>query len=114
LIERLENETPKDQARLMLTTAYVLTGLRVQQETARQVFRKVTVMRESDTYLAILDEGSERQAKKTLLLLGQERFGPPSEAIKAQLEAITDLERLDRLTISVLRVSSWQELLETP
>jgi hypothetical protein len=71
-------------------------------------------MRESDTYLAILDEGSERQAKRIVLLQGEERFGPPGDATKARLEAITDLERLDRIAVRLLHASNWQELLDTP
>lgn len=114
VIERLEKETPPDQTLRMLTAAFVLTGMLVQREAARRIFRKVSVMRESDTYMAILDEGREEEAKKMLLLQGRERFGSPGEATKAQLQAISDLERLERLIISVLRVSSWQELLETP
>jgi hypothetical protein len=71
-------------------------------------------MRDSDTYLAIMDEGAEKQAKKTLLRLGEQRFGAPEEAIRTQMGAINDLDRLDRLSDQLLRVRSWQELLDTP
>lgn len=37
-------------------------------------------MDESDTYLAIIDEGREKQAKADLLLVGTRRFGPPDNA----------------------------------
>ena len=33
-------------------------------------------MRDSDTYLAILDEGRVEQTRKSILELGGERFGP--------------------------------------
>lgn len=43
-------------------------------------------MQDSDTYLAILDEGQEKgQAKATrasVLAVGEERLGPPDESIK--------------------------------
>src|SRR5262249_39725314 len=70
LIERLDREAPPDQARKLLTSAFLLTGLRVKRDVARQVFRGVRAMRDSDTYLAILDEGREDEAKKIILLIG--------------------------------------------
>jgi hypothetical protein len=114
LIERLEREAPPDQARQLLTAAFLLTGLRVRRDVARQVFRGVRAMRDSDTYLAILDEGREEQAKKYILRLAQKRFGPADEAIKARLNGITDLERLDRLHDRLLDATNWEDLLDTP
>lgn len=38
-------------------------------------------MHESDMYLAIVEEGCEKDAKRTILRLGEQRFGPPSEPI---------------------------------
>ena len=48
-------------------------------------------MQESDTYLAIIDEGQEKHAKKAILLVGGNRLGPPTESVKAQLNGISDL-----------------------
>jgi hypothetical protein len=69
-------------------------------------------MRESDTYLAILEEGREEQIKADILLLAVERFGLGEEPIRAQLNGITDLERLRRLLRSILKSNSWQDLLD--
>jgi hypothetical protein len=63
---------------------------------AADIFRGVRAMHESDTFLAIVDEGQEKRAKKVLLRLGAKRFGPADEAMQARLNAITDLDRLDR------------------
>jgi len=71
-------------------------------------------MQESDTYLMILDEGKEKQAKKDILLVGEERLGPANESIKTQLEDITDLERLDRIIRRAAKAADWPEILETP
>jgi hypothetical protein len=116
LIERLEREAPLDQARRLLTAAYVLTGLRIPDKAAaRQLFQGVRAMRESVTYMAILDEGRDEgridEAKKIILRLGRELFGPPDEATAATLAAIEDLERLEFLSDQLLKVKSWQELL---
>jgi hypothetical protein len=114
LIERLEREAPPEQARQLLTAAFLLTGLRVRRDVARQVFRGVRAMRDSDTYLAILDEGREEQVKEDILRLAQKRFGPADEPIKARLNGITDLERLRRPHDRILDATGWQDLLDTP
>ena len=114
LIERLEREAPPELARKLLTAAFVLTGLRIRREMARQVFRGVRAMRDSDTYMMILEEGEEIRAKKDILFLGEERFGVADAAITARLESITDLARLDRIFKRSLRAANWQELLDTP
>jgi hypothetical protein len=71
-------------------------------------------MQESNTYLAIIDEGREEGVKRLLLLQGQERFGPPDESIQTRLVGITDFERLEHLGLRLLRVSGWQELFDEP
>ena len=75
-------------------------------------------MHESDTYLAILEEGMEKGMEKAtredILLFGEERFGPAEESVKAQLNTITDLDRLKRMVRRTAKAASWQEVLETP
>ncbi|MCI0460444.1 MAG: hypothetical protein L0Z62_26115 [Gemmataceae bacterium] len=71
-------------------------------------------MHESDTYLAILDEGQEKGIREIILLQGEDRFGPPEEAVKAQLRNITDLDRLRRLARQTPKAASWQEILDAP
>ena len=71
-------------------------------------------MHESDTYLAILDEGQEKHAKKLVLLFGEKRLSPPDESVKTRLEGITDLERLDRMILRAGKAANWGEILETP
>jgi hypothetical protein len=71
-------------------------------------------MHESDTYLAILDEGQEKHAKKVILLFGEKRLGPPDGAFRSRLEEIHDLDRLDRMLCKAVEAISWQEILDTP
>jgi hypothetical protein len=70
-------------------------------------------MQESDTYLMILDEGQEKRARKDILLVGEKRLGAPDQSVKAQLDAITDLERLDRMMLQTVTAKSWQEIVDT-
>jgi hypothetical protein len=71
-------------------------------------------MQESDTYLAILDEGREQATRENILVFGEERLGPSDEALRSQLSNITDLERLKRMIRRAAKAASWQEILETP
>jgi hypothetical protein len=71
-------------------------------------------MHESDTYLAILEEGQEKARREDILVVGEERFGPPEEALRVQLANITDLERLKRMHRRAVKAASWQEILDTP
>jgi hypothetical protein len=71
-------------------------------------------MHESDTYLAILDEGQVKFAHEAILLFGEEKLGPPNESFRAQLHAITDLACLRRMVQRAAQGTGWQEILETP
>jgi hypothetical protein len=114
VVARLVNEVPPDRAKKLLTDALLLTGLRVRREAAAKIFRGVHAMQESDTYLMILDEGKEAQAKKDILLFGEERLGPAGESNEAELNSISDLERLNRLIRRAAKASTWREILDTP
>jgi hypothetical protein len=91
-------------------------------------------MRESDTYMAIIEEGIEKgiamgiekgvgmgiekgrleEARKMILRIGHKRLGPPEEAVKSDLAGISSSERLELLLERVIEVASWRELLATP
>jgi hypothetical protein len=113
LIERLNAEVAEDQRRHLATAAFVLTGLRLPRDRAQKVFRGVRAMRDSDTYMAILDEGAEAQVRDDILLVAEDRFGPADEATRARLQGTTDLARLRRIMRRVMKAANWQDLLET-
>ena len=73
-------------------------------------------MHESDTYMAILEEGEERgelkEARKIILRQGTKRFGTPDTQTQAAIEAIMSLERLEQIADRILEVESWNELLQ--
>lgn len=71
-------------------------------------------MHESDTYLAILEEGEEKATLECILVVGEELLGTPGESLKAQLSNITDLGRLKRMVRRAAKATSWQEILDTP
>jgi predicted transposase YdaD len=118
LRERIHSEAPQGEVAKLVTAAYVLTGLRFPRDLTNQFFQGESAMMESDTYLYILEQGEAKgqikEARKILLRQGRERFGEADENVGTVVESITDLERLERLTVRLLHVSSWQELLQTP
>jgi hypothetical protein len=114
VMERLTKEAAPDRMKKLLTDAFLLTGLRVRRDVAARIFRGVRAMHESDTYLAILDEGQEKCAREAILLVGAARIGAPDEALKTQLSTITDLDRLKRMITRAATAGTWQEVLETP
>jgi hypothetical protein len=114
LAERIVNEAPPERARKLLTDAFLLTGLRVRRDVATRIFRGVRAMDESDTYLAIIDEGQAKANRKTILRFGEERLGVAGDAVKARLLNITDLERLERMIHRAAKAASWEEILQTP
>lgn len=119
----MEAEAPGEAGRNLLTATLILAGLRYSRLEVRDWFKGVTKMRESDTYMMILEEGREegraegelREARTLLLSLGERRFGgPPDEATLTELNAINERGRLEELTLRVLDVTTWQDLLATP
>jgi hypothetical protein len=114
LAERLQREATEPRAKKLWTAAFVLTGLRVPRVTARELFRGVTIMHDSDTYQAILDEGRADALHHLVLRQGGRRFGEPDKTTQTALKAIEDPERLQRLADRIGEVTNWQELLQTP
>ncbi|MFL5339839.1 MAG: hypothetical protein ACJ8F7_06785 [Gemmataceae bacterium] len=114
LLERVTQEAPPDRVQKLLTEAYLLTGLRLRRDAAARIFQGIRAMHESDTFLAILDEGQVKHARKAILILGQRQCGSPPEEVKSRLENITDLERLDRMLSRTPDAKNWDEILDTP
>ncbi|HZW34242.1 MAG TPA: hypothetical protein VFF52_26200, partial [Isosphaeraceae bacterium] len=101
-----------------------LMALRYEPVFVKQLVEGVYNMRESTMYQAILQEGREEgliegrvgEAQRLLLRQGGIRFGPPDEATRAAVEAIGDLDRLERMSDRILdmNIHDWNDLLGTP
>ena len=118
MVNRIVAEATPQEAQKLLTSAYILTGLRLPRAQVTPLFRGVQAMRDSDTYMAILDEGRAegevRGARRMLFRQGRKRFGEPVTDVLSALQAVNDLERLERMSDRVLEASSWQDLIATP
>lgn len=100
-----------------MTAAYILTGLRVKKTDLASIYRGVGLMTESTAYDEAVEEGELRgELKRSHLLLlrqGRKQFGAPDAETEANLKAIRDLDRLERLADAILSAKSWPELLAT-
>lgn len=59
-------------------------------------------------------KGKAKKARRILSLLGRDQFGEPSAKVQATLDSLTDLSRLEKLTVRLRHAESWQNLLGTP
>jgi hypothetical protein len=111
---RLGKEASHAEAVRLMTTAYILTGLRVAKGDLVSIYKGIGLMQESTAFDEAIEEGSISTSHRLLLRQGRKRFGPPDAATESALTAIKDLERLERLADAILTATSWQELLATP
>jgi len=110
-----------EHARELWAATYVLLGLRYTADVADTLLRGIVTMEESTTYQAILargrDEGEHegvlKEARRMLLLLGEDHLGRADAATTAAVQAINDVPQLEQLAKRVYAVTSWQELLGT-
>ena len=115
---RVDREAAPGAAGELWTSTDILLGLSHDADFIRVLLRGVRNMKESSTYQAILQEGREEGrievARSMVLRLGCKRFGPPSPAAAAAIQAVANTERAEALAERVYEVSSWDELLATP
>jgi hypothetical protein len=116
---RLDPSVPHRRRAELWSATYILMGLRYEQELIQTLLKGVVRMRESVTYQAILSEGmaegmalgKAEEARRILRLLGRDQYGEPSAEVQAALDALTDVNRLEELTLQMKHAASWQELL---
>jgi hypothetical protein len=112
---RLDREVSPRLAADLWSAAYILMGLRYNEGLVQRLLQGVITMRESVTYQAIIEEGKAEglieEARRILLLQGRSRFGEPSAEELAAIHSLTNVRKLERLSVRLLQASSWQELL---
>jgi len=130
--QRLAKALPASQKAELWSATYILMGLRYERAMIQTLLQGVITMKESVTYQAILEEGKAEgkaegiatgmaegiakgkaeEARRMLLLLGRVQFGEPSPNVQATLDNLADVNLLEELTLRLIRVTNWQELLE--
>jgi predicted transposase YdaD len=126
LKERFGNESPELEREYWLSTYYLL-GTKYPADTVNNLLKGIGTMFESTTYNETIEKGRaqgltqgltqgitrgiEEGEKRSLLLLGTERFGEPTAEVRARIESQSNALRVTTLLKRVLRVSSWEELI---
>lgn len=115
--QRLTAETTKPHARELMQTMFELTGLRYPVDELSQLFQGVQGMRESSVFQAGLDEGREEGRLEAMLRMvlkyGVSRLGRPSKRIQSEIENVKQLKKAEHMADRVLKISKWDELLES-
>jgi len=110
IAERVEAEAPQVAADIVLSS-YILAGMHVSRTLIQKIYRGVFAMRESVAYDIIMEEGAVSQMHDVMIIQGRSLFGTLSPEQEAQLRAIENLPRLNRLSLRLLKVKSWDALL---
>jgi predicted transposase YdaD len=124
IIKRMEDRLRsqrESQAKRLWMAAGLLMGLRYPGELIRELLKGVVGMKESTFYQAILREGREEgvaegalaEARKLVLIAGESHFGPADAQVKAALESIQEVERLEAMMARHQQAADWQDLLAT-
>ncbi len=114
LCRRVERTLDRQTANHVLTSTFVLSGLRLKRERALNLFRRIRAVEESTTYQYIIEQGGLKQARRMLIQLGADKFGAPTKKVRAAIQESEDLQRLERMVRHVLTATSWNEVVETP
>lgn len=102
---------PDNTRRLILTSGYILLGLRYDDEQIQSAFVRARGMRESSTYQLILREGRAEAMQEAILDNLTERFGMIPSEVEARVRAETNYSRLKDAHRAALTVASPDELL---
>jgi hypothetical protein len=123
MTERFETEAEPQEIGDYWAATYGLMGLVYPESISKALLQGVRKMRESVTYRAILREGralgrAEARlegrleiAKSIIRRQATKRFGPPCAAIIEEIDAHTDIDRLELLCERVLYAANWDELM---
>ena len=96
-----------------------LCGLRYDAGQIAQMHRRLAMNLEKDSiyYQFVLDRGEARgrlrESRKMLTRQVSKKFEVERETIEAALDAIEDLERLERMGDRIFEAESWEDLLAT-
>jgi predicted transposase YdaD len=113
--KRLGGRTPPSVAEQLMTSTYVLLGLRYEESFIERLFQEIMGMEESTTYQGLLRRGAVAEARKLLLRIGELQIGTrPSAAARQVIDRVETLPDLERLTEQALTADSWESLLGLP
>ncbi len=113
LCRRVERSFDHETASHVLTSTFVLSGLRLNRERALDLFRRIRAVEESTTYQYILEQGELKAVRRLVLRHGARKLGTPGKKVKAAIQGLEDLPRLERILDAVPAADTWDEVLAT-
>lgn len=96
--------------RLVLTSGFILGGLRYDNEKLQQAFARARGMKESSTYQMILREGRAEARQEDLLDILTDRFGAVPPDVEHRIMAATDAALLKAAIKAALHVAKPEDL----
>ena len=132
VVQRVQREADPDQSDTIQSALFLLLGLLYPLDLIKRLLEGVPNMEESSFYQLILQRGEERGeergrqegialgerrgqwrgTRQTILRMGRRKLGEPTPEQLARLEAIEELERLERIADRILDdIRTWDELL---
>jgi hypothetical protein len=69
---------------------------------------------ESTTYQYIIEKGEMKVLRRLLLRKGATKLGAPTKKVKAAIQDLEDLPRLERMCGRLFTAASWNDILDTP
>ena len=108
--DRAQADAPGDAPTILLSS-FLLAGMHTQRTILDAIYRGALNMHDNPAIAIIMEDGAARHQRKFLLGRGTKKFGVPTAEQAARLNAIEDVERLDRMVDRLPRVQSWDALL---
>lgn len=116
---RLRAEVPPARANGLRVATHYLLGLRYSQAVTDRLTRGIWNMWDSKTYREPILAGEARgevrgrvmEARRFLVRFAERSLGPAPATAQATLEAIDDVDRLERMADRLPGVKTWDELL---
>ncbi len=122
----IEEQIPDAVQSFLLTSGFILSGLRYTKAEIRAAFKGVSAMKESVAYEAILEEGEERgeirgeirgvklgeikSRQEDILAVLEGRFGFLTAELVDAILAITESQRLKALVLQAATIDSLDQL----
>ena len=119
--DRIRHEANVETGDRLMTAIGFLLQLRNETMTAEELIRKVPNILKLGPFRTLLEEayakgyaeGYAEGIRRTILVQGRKKFVQPTAEQTSVLSATTDLDWLESLSVNLLDVTTWEELLRS-
>jgi len=108
-----QNRRPQAERQSWHELALELESDEVRKREVKQMSQTIAQSIYQEGKLDGRQEGALGHARSSLVRTGRKRFGQADDAVIAKVNALDDLDRLDRMAERLMEVESWDEVLRT-